>query len=117
MNIKLDANGDWDVQNGDLQFTVGKEEISQIIAQRLKTVLGEWFLNVDLGLPYFDSILVKNVDLSVIEALIRNEILNCPGVIDIEEFTMDIDKARRELSVDCRINSVEGIIDFTEVLT
>ena len=114
MNILLDANGDWAVTDGAVQFATGKEEIAQIIQTRLKTIAGEWFLNAELGLPWFSRILVKNPNAAEVEGLFVREIANSPGVTSIEEFQMSYIKETRKLLVEARIASVDGVISFTD---
>jgi hypothetical protein len=114
MNILLDSTGDWDVQSGSVQFTTGKEEIAQMIAIRLKTFVGEWFLDVEKGLPYFSTILVKNPNSAEIENLFISEIASTPGVLSIDEFAMTYDNTVRKLTVNARISSVGGVINFSQ---
>jgi len=114
LNILLDANGDWAVDNGAVQFASGKQEIAQSIATRLRTILGEWFLNTELGLPWFSRILRKNPNSAEVENIFVKAIADSPGVTSIDEFKMSYIKETRKLLVEARINSVDGVISFTE---
>ncbi len=79
-----------------------------------KTVTACRFLNVNIGLPYFSRILIKNPNSAEIESLFINEIANSPGVTAIEEFAMSYIKETRKLLVTARIDSVAGVISFSE---
>lgn len=113
MNLGINSSGDIDIQSGQLVLIEGQEEIRQHLEQRLRTFLGEWFLDQSIGLPYFDDILKKNVIASEVESIFINEILSTPGVVRLIEFTLDLDKAQRALKVSFVAETVDGIIEFS----
>lgn len=117
MNFKVDDNQELVLDaSGQLLLVENQEETEQFLEQKLRTFRGEWFLNTNLGLPYFDDILVKRPNPTLIEALLTDEILSTPGVLEILEFSLDLDKATRELSLDLKALGQEGIINFSEVI-
>lgn len=87
----------------DLVIVRGVDLIRQRLKQRLLTVLGEWFLDVDIGLPWFDEIIGKGAEQQQISALLIQQIANTPGVDRIVEFNLDIDRRRRTMRVDFRV--------------
>jgi len=117
MNIKLDANGEIAIENGELVFVTGQEELTQFIGQKLKTFFGEWFLDLRLGIPYFEVIFQKQPDPAVIDAVYINEITDTPGVTSLREFDANLNKTSRTMSVDFQADTVDGEINFSEVLT
>lgn len=112
MNFQLDDDGDLLFSDSEVQFVSGQDEIAQILEVRLKTILGEWFLDLELGVPYFSKILKKNPIDSEIESAIITEISNSPGVVSVESLDMELSPTR-ELSVASRIITTEGVLDFT----
>lgn len=92
IDIELDANHDIVVANGDLRLISGGAAVAQHIKQRLLTILGEWFLDKSVGLPWFDTILGKHRTLDVVEALIRDQISNTPGVQALNQFSLEVDE-------------------------
>ena len=69
-------------ENFNLRFTKTLTEYtSQKIESKLKTFLGEWFLDRDLGLPYFQRIFKKKADLDYIDSIFRAEINSLPEVV------------------------------------
>lgn len=118
MNIGIDVEGDLDIQNGQLVlvgdlFATQQREIKEHIEQRLRTFFGEWFLDTTLGIPYLEEVFTKPVDVSFIESLFIQEILETPGVVRIQDFNMDLDKETRNLIVTpLRIESTAGVINF-----
>lgn len=88
------------LQNRSLCFTSSN---SEYYAQKLKIILsmfkGEWYLNNQLGLPYFEEIFVKNPNLNRIQDLFKKEIINVDGIDTIETFNLEYDNIERELTV------------------
>src|SRR4029077_4743012 len=85
-DLALDTNPnsltfkDLKIVNGDLVLVDGTAGIMQNILQTLKIFLGEWFMDNTLGIDYFGSILVKNPNQAIINAIFINQILSVPGV-------------------------------------
>ena len=117
MNFKVDDNQELVLDaTGQLVLVENQEETEQFLEQKLRTFRGEWFLNVNIGIPYFDEILVKRPNPTIIEALLTDEILATPGILEILEFELDLDKATRELTLNLKALGQEGIINFSEVI-
>lgn len=112
MNLGQTADNDLDVINGNLQLITGDEEIAQLLKNRLLSFRGEWFLNLELGLPYFEQILEKATSLSAIEGIYLKAITETPGVRDIETFRLDFDPATRQIDLSFRARTSNGVIDF-----
>lgn len=100
-------------RHADMQWIDGSERIAQQIEVSLKTILGEWFLNTDFGVPYFENILVKNPIRSSIESILRAKIKDVPGVRNVTRMEVDIDRKARLLRVDFDADTVEGLIRIT----
>ena len=67
----------------------GMEEIAQRIQTRLKLLLGEWFVDRNEGLPWFQEILEKGITNSGRSAIIKRAILVTDGVLGLDTFTPD----------------------------
>ncbi len=109
-----DTQGDIqiDPETGDLAVTSGGESVAQDATQRLRTFRGEWFLDIDFGVPYFDSVLVKNPNPSLLQTIFRDKILETPGMVDLVTLDLDYDSAERELDV-----RFKGQIDTGEIVS
>lgn len=92
---------DLELINKDFYITT---EFSRYVSQKLRIRLsmfkGEWYLNINKGLPYFESIWIKNPNVSYIEDLFKIEITTCPGIEELLSFNLTIEKSTRELFVD-----------------
>jgi hypothetical protein len=113
MNIGLTEDLDIAIVDGGLWMVTGKEEIRQLLIQKLLRIKGEWFLDLDDGLEYFEVILEKGTSLADIEAIYINEIISTPGVIDINEFNLIYNPTTRQADITCQIDTVDGEINFT----
>lgn len=118
-DIRLDTDptsptfGDILVSGGNVVLVDGKDAILQHILQRLKTFQEEWFLDVTVGVPYLQQILVKNPDLNKVDALLFDEIAGTPGVEEVLSFTSDVNNSLRQLSVAFKAKTTDGIVDYS----
>ncbi len=115
-DIALADDGDILISGSDLTLTTGVDAIKQHLSQRLRTFYGEWFLNMEIGIPYFQQVLRKNPDPVVIDSIFKREILNTPGILQLTEFDLDLDPAIRELTLSFKAICNEGEIEFSEVI-
>jgi hypothetical protein len=110
----LDSNNDLYFSNKKLTIISGSntdEEIVQRLRVRLKFFKDEWFLNSEHGLPYFEDILGnKNLDLNIIESILREQILNIEGIREIVESSIDYDENKREVHYLISIVSINNSV-------
>jgi len=108
----------------DIVFTNGVSSVTRdqqtVVAQRLKitlqTFLGEWFLNLDTGIPYFQQILNKVRNKSSVDAVFQSAILADPGVLEMVSYSSTLDSAARgfDLSFSVRVQNGSVVpLDFT----
>jgi len=93
-------------------FLLEAEATIQAIVTRLNLLLGEWWENLDEGLPLFEEILVYNANLNNIELIINERIALAPGVERIEESMCSQDNSTRTLMYQAEIyinNAENGI--------
>jgi len=97
-DLELTATG------GEVSRTVLGEEVAQRLRVRLLFFKGEWFLNLDEGLPYYQSILVKGLTEKVIRSVFGSVILKTQGVSQLLSLTHSISTARRlTLTFKCKL--------------
>lgn len=117
MDIKTDnLTGDIELENGDLAFTIGVDSTIQFLTARLKLFATEWFLDETKGIPYFDSVFVKNPNPVALDTIFKTAVIESPGVLELLKFSMDIDVASRRLTIAGRIRAFDGEADFTETV-
>ena len=83
------------------------EAVGQAVQTRLLLFLGEWFLNLDEGTPYFLGILGK-FSKEIADATIQDRITTTEGVVNIEQYTSEIEPTERRLFVQATINTIYG---------
>ena len=112
----LDSNNDLIVEGNQLRTVSDGAEVVQHVRTRLLFYREEWFLDTRAGVPYFQSIFVKPVNLPNVESIFKSTILNTPGVERLIEFAMDYDGgSSRRLKVYFSAETIFGTIDNAEV--
>jgi hypothetical protein len=101
-----DANWDMTFGNGRNNFATGAESVRIRCQQRLWLLLGEWFLNTDAGVPYFQEIFVMPDNLAEAQAILKAQILGTEGVDSLTSFTMNYDYTTRILSVNADVLTI-----------
>lgn len=107
MDIKLDNNHDLDFSSNTMKLT---STFSEEVGQRVKIALlyrkGEWFANVERGVPYASQVFSKKEQLKTVEAFLRPYIEDVEGVRRVIRFTTNI--VNRKLTVAVLIETTES---------
>lgn len=99
------------VVTDDLQFALGLEGITQMCRIAVQMFAGEWFLDLDVGVPYWDNILGQNPEVAKFAALtgFRDELLAVDGVLEIISLEVTFtDAATRTLNVTWQVRTAAG---------
>lgn len=115
-DLKIDATtGDLVVDGADLALVSDLDAIGQSVRTRLRFFLGEWFADLDVGVPWWQSILVRNPNLGVVREALRSTVANTPGISRVESFDFAFTAATRDLTVSFRARADTGeLIVFDE---
>jgi hypothetical protein len=103
-------DGDIAIVNNTASFVEGADEVAQRMTQRLRTFLGEWFLNQEIGVPYLQEVMKKNPNNTIVESVFKREIMDTPGVIGIDSFNISVDNATRVMTLTVKAKSTAGKI-------
>jgi hypothetical protein len=114
IDIKVDGSRELVIVNGDLVLIDGGEALTQKLSIKLKTVLGEWFIDVSYGVDYFGYIWVKNPDLTIVESLLKSAILEEPGVRELATFSMVYNQQLRSLTVSFSVITDFGTLSLSQ---
>lgn len=101
--LALDLDGDLPIQP---YIVKGPDAVIQRLRVRFQFFKGEYFLDTQIGVPYRESILVKNPNPIVISFIFRRVLLGTPGVKSVSQFNAVLDKPNRALLV-----SFEAVLD------
>ena len=105
------------VNSGNVRLIDNKERIAQQLRITLWEWLGEWFLDARDGVPYREYILVKSPNMKHIRQVLSESIMKVDGVNRIDELNLKYDPKSRTLIVTFAVDTDEGQIARTEVLS
>lgn len=114
---KLDSNGDYTFgkRNGNF-FVNSPDAAGQAVKTRLMLFRGEWFLDINAGLPYNSQVLGAGT-VRTYDAAIQAEILNTQGITEtgvrnvvskIIDYASSVDPVTRKAKVSCKIDTIFG---------
>jgi hypothetical protein len=88
-NLLLDDDT-WDLylENGDLVVSSGYDAVRQALYSRLRFFAGEWFADENIGIPYWDDVLIKKPNLPAIREIFRAQIAATPGVASVDSISL-----------------------------
>lgn len=113
-DIKLDGTtGDLVFKDDDLVLVADLDAIAQDLRLRIGFVQGEWFLDEELGVPYWTEILVKDPNLVAVQEIFRRTLLETEGVLAVEELTLNYNASARTLGVTFRVTTDLGELSET----
>lgn len=102
MDFYLDpTTHDLDVSGFDIRLTKdGMEAFIQRLKIKLMFFKGEWFLNQNFGIPYFDEIFGKSVDSKdAVDNIFKLAIVEMEGVDKLIKFSSTFNAPTREFSL------------------
>lgn len=109
-DLMLDDDNDIVIENGDLVFVRGVPAVAQACRIALSMFRGEWFLDLDAGIPYFQQILgaKRDAGIAIANAEIRDALLSVDGVVEIIKLALAFDAATRSLNVTWQVRTAFG---------
>lgn len=102
---------DLHLKGGQLVFLENNElAAAQGIKCRLLMFKGEFFLDQSLGIPYFEEILKKGVNLVRIRDIVRTAIASEPGIVEVVDVRLELDGATREATISWEVLHDSGAV-------
>lgn len=110
-NDPLSSNyGDLIYNNSSATVTTNQaESVAQKLTIKLRTFLGEWFLNTANGVPYYQQIFGKVRSKVTIDSIFIEKIVEEPDVVELVEFTSEISNDRT-YTISFRVRTTLGQI-------
>ena len=91
MDIRLNSTGHIELNSTKLTLITDRPTlVAQRLSIRLRTYLGEWFLDTVMGIDWFAKVLLKNVSKQTVDNIIQSEILKDKYVVSIRTFKSTI---------------------------
>lgn len=116
MDLALDTNHDLIITGRDLTPLTGSALVAQRIKQRLLLLQGEWFLDEEAGLPWFDRIFTKQQTLDGVKQLLIKEINETPGVDELQALSLELNKETRQVNCNFTVLADGEALSLIEVL-
>lgn len=104
----VDAQGNFAIN--DFRMTLSTTTIDYVVQKiriKLRTFLGEWYLDTSIGIPYF-QIIEKNSNLRLLEALAKQKILEVDGVSELLSFDLEYTASIRRIRIKFRVRAENG---------
>lgn len=106
-DLKLNDAGDLEVgEDGDISLT---QSVRQKVLIRLRWLFGEWRFAPGNGVPYFQEIMVKKPDIPRVKQIIRSEIMDVDGMVDVKNLEVAINSETRMAKI-----TFDGYVDNGE---
>ena len=103
-DLKL-HDGDLELVDGDFALT---DSVAQALRIGLKTLAGEWFLDEQIGIPYFTQILGQKMSKLSLTGIFREAILKTDGVSKLTQIDVDYDASARQVKLDFEVELTDG---------
>ncbi len=110
------ATHDLIIVDKDLVLINNAERVAQQIKITLLAFLGEWFLDQRFGVPYLESVMIKNPNMAYIRGILRGKILDVPGVKSVDSLSTQLNVKTRTLIVNYDVSTAYGLVKGREVL-
>jgi hypothetical protein len=116
---KLDAQGDMIAGHGSADFITDIDAVAQAVRTRLLLFRGEWWEDIEDGLPLYQNIIgvraTQDAE-AAMELLVRDRILRTEGVSEILSLESSIDPQNRLITYKTAIKTVYGVAELDEIL-
>jgi hypothetical protein len=117
MDLQLDFQShDLVISRYDLQLQNGIDLMRQRYKQSLLFFMGEWYLDVTDGVPYYEEILKKAPDQITVESVLKQAILETPGTTELLSFLVTYTNNIRRYQLDFSTATIFGNITMSEGL-
>ena len=108
-DLLLTAAGDLVIgPEGDIYLTTS---VAQAIRIRLRWFVGEWKFNPELGVPYFEDVFVKKVNIGHVERIMTAQVLDVDGVLKVRSLSISTKSAERTMLIAFEAETTEGTIE------
>lgn len=99
-------------------FCQNAEAVGQAVKTRLLLLKGEWWENIEDGLPLFQNILgARTKDIDGVDLIIRDRILGTQGVTNIKFYESNLDNTTRIFYVNAEIETIYGNTEVEVLLS
>lgn len=106
----LDSDGNRVLERGDQAFASGAQAVKQGIECRVRMFLGEYWMDQSVGVPWIQSVLIRNPNVLLVKSEIAKAIVATPDVSSAVSTAFSQDTAARTASATFEAASIYGTI-------
>jgi len=115
---RLDENWDYVFGHGKNDYLEGREAVGQAVKSRLLLLYGEWWEDLEDGLPLFERILASSgsdANKRAVDIIFARRIGDTTGVLNVSWYDSTFDRNKRAYSFSCRVDTVYGELYVSNV--
>lgn len=113
MDIVLDNKGHIELNGGSLSMIRDRATlVAQRLSVRLRTFLGEWFLDTKMGIDWYTDVLIKNVTKQTVDTIIQGAVLKDKYVVSIKNFSSSIINRNYTCTFSVEIVGLDYIVEL-----
>lgn len=113
-DILLDKDGDISL-TGDGDISLVTSPVQEVLI-KLKWYFAEWVFDPEKGIPWYESVLVKDPDIDGIKKMFIREIMDVDDVIEVPQMNILVNAKTRQALVRFRMRTSKETYDEEVVL-
>ena len=115
---RLDENWDYVFGHGKTDYLTGREAVGQAVKSRLLLLYGEWWEDLEDGLPLFERILASSgsdANKKAVDIIFARRIGDTTGVLNVSWYESSFDRNKRAYDFSCPVDTVYGELYVSNV--
>lgn len=105
----LSNQRDITIVHGALQLVEGDDEIVQGVDLNLLSFVGDWFLDLSFGIPYWGRVFVRGINEADLYGIFTSAIQNSDGIEAVEDLNIVIDSSVRSMDLTAKAYTSTGL--------
>lgn len=108
LSFASDSSNEFIIEKGEFVLVSDGAQVVQNVKEKLLSYEDDFFLDRTHGLPYYQSMFTKPVNLNLTESLLKAEILSTEGVQQLLSFQTQFNSVTRVLAVTFTFETIYG---------
>lgn len=121
-DILLTPGGEIDLTNGKMSLVTGADGVGQKVKLKISSFVGDWFLNLLFGIPYWGSVFRHGVNEGDLTQIYGEAVTSTRGVASLDELVIALpESGNRSMGVTIDITTKTGeqiniVTELAEIL-
>lgn len=113
MDILLNEKGHIALNGGSFSMIQDRATlVAQRLSVRLRTYLGEWFLDTKMGIDWYADVLIKNVTRQTVDTIIQGSVRKDKYIVSIKNFSSKIVNRNYTCTFSVEIVGLDYIVEL-----